>query len=346
MIALLPQVLLGFALQLAPHADELRFAPHEGLVLQKRFELETETKLDKIEVITQGKREATELQMQASTRLDFRFQDILGAVEAGEPLRIERRFEQLTQSTNSKLSSPTLGEQDVSAQGECALLGRTVRFQRSAPGAAWSVQELDAPKHSAARLDALVADLDFQDLLPVEPPAQGDRWQLDPEFLRPALAPSGDLGIQMLANAETDLTPPAAAQIPALGPLEGTIEAHWVAPQEGQPAHLARILLQLDLRSSMDQTEAMAALLKMNPGPGGIEMRSQVHSYVVEWALRGQATVLWDLQAGRLDSLQLEGAHRQVVDSNMQVLVAGIQQTVSNHMELSGQTRARIHFTP
>jgi len=87
------------------------------------------------------------------------------------------------------------------------------------------------------------------------------------------------------------------------GELKGEARATWKEIREEGGARLAVVLLHVRLEAKRDQTDWMRASLRID------ELLDEVSigRGSIEWKFEGEGTLLWNIQAGRFEHLELHG---------------------------------------
>lgn len=338
--------LLALAFAPGSRSDDWKFVAREGLVLTKHFELKSDSRLELARVETDGVPQEIDLEMSFKTLASVRVRDHYQRLKQERPVALERRFDAIQFQSEAFLTLPVTGPQDLQAKGQSSLQGQSVRFLRASPEEAWEVLPGAGSELPQAALEGLRFDLEFQELLPPGPVAPGDVWDVPASLIERCLSPGGDLALELQTGVDSALQLPKGSHFPALSDATGEVKASLLALESTPTGRIATIELSVEVTSLQDLSAELQALLKMGVGPGGIEMRSQVNSYSANWSLKAKGKALWNLELGHLQSLTLEGDHRLRIESNMDVIAAGLSQSILNQLDLKGSTQATITFTP
>jgi len=191
-------------------------------------------------------------------------------------------------------------------EGASELQGAAVAFRWDAEGEAWQRAFAEDSAGDEEWLAGLRADLDLADLIPADAkPEVGDTWTLDAAFLSALLEPGGEVQIRPEDGGPDMPEGGIAIRIPSPDPSKhwaeavGEISATY-AEVVGEGPRLARIVVKVDVTSEVDLRETLAA---------EAEERGTPETYSEATATRelaGELTVLWDLDAHRLHSLEGE----------------------------------------
>jgi len=99
-------------------ADELRFAPAEGLVLRKVHAVSMRASLDAVRFVMFGEEEEVELEPSEIFRMEqalaMTFTDTYERVEGGQVRELVRRFEELEQTSSETEEGETTREESTS----------------------------------------------------------------------------------------------------------------------------------------------------------------------------------------------------------------------------------------
>lgn len=174
-------LLLAAACLLAPAADPLRYAPSEGLALERRLEGAFQMSLSDWNVVMNGREVPSQylpqLEIAVTTRASVEARDELREVRDGRPAKLRREYRAPSGSIDTRVS--VNGESDASSgerTGQPSLGECTVAFEGE------SQRKLEKGEASEAALAALALDWDFTELLP----ADGDeKWDADIAVLNP-----------------------------------------------------------------------------------------------------------------------------------------------------------------
>jgi hypothetical protein len=160
-------------------------------------------------------------------------------------------------------------------------------------------------------LAGLREDLDLRGLLPGPSHAEtavGSRWTIELAAFADVFGAGGEVPRLWTQGGGGFLARPiawgAAGPLGAVfgGELSGEAHAHWRETREEAGARLAVIDVRARLETKRDLTSAARA-----------SRRTQISiaRAAIEWRFEGEGTLLWNLSAGRFESLELAG--REVV---------------------------------
>ena len=156
-------------------------------------------------------------------------------------------------------------------------------------------------------LAGLLGDMDCLALLPSGEVEIGASWEIDPSSLRTVLGPGGDLAVVPQEDTffarmiEVGLGGDLAEVLGRR--ITGTALATFTGVREVGGRRYAEIALELSIASRRDRTATYLA------GMPKKEKReaSSLQSVTIDWTLVGDGELLWDLDAGRAESLRIQG---------------------------------------
>ncbi len=174
-------LLLAAACLLAPDADPLRYAPKQGLALERQLEGSFEMRLSDWKVVMNGRdvpsQYLPQLEIAVATRASVEARDELREARDGRPARLQREYRSASGAKDTRVS--VNGESDGTSgerAGKPSVRECIVTFEGELQ------RKLEKGEASAAALAALALDWDFTELLP----AEGDeKWDADIAALNP-----------------------------------------------------------------------------------------------------------------------------------------------------------------
>ncbi|MEX1024492.1 MAG: hypothetical protein WD226_05385 [Planctomycetota bacterium] len=292
-------------------SQDLGFKVEADSIVAKRFEEATRWELETAELWVDGELVEQELPPVAgSTQRVVRITDEYEAVEEGRVTKLLREFVELDAS-----SAWTFGEGAESARYSTRALseleGALVRF-------VWNAEagEYDAIVEEGARdedVQGLEYDMDLLALLPDRAIEVGGTWSLDGADLARAFRPGGDLGLRIDDATEGSLFSVPSATVLAAGLVtpsevladaEGDVTAKLLGTEDVDGRRLARIRLEGGLEGRRDLSVLLRTAAEDNlTTPTDVADWSLVSTLECEFT----GTLLFDLGAGRIDSLELTG---------------------------------------
>lgn len=212
----------------------------------------------------------------------------------------------------------------------------------------WDETEYTPTYHRSNRhldprwLEGLGEDLDFPFLVPAEPVAPGDEWDLPLSSLPDLLVPGGCFpwtiaGEKRELPPSDDLDPRTLGELRRLigEELEGEAMARLLGVEDG----IASIELELDVRSEREPTEELGRIVRR----GALSEWLEVDQAHLELDFEGRGVARWDLAAGHLAGLELSGELELEVELVLRWLAAGRRTgEIDLRAVISGSIGARV----
>jgi hypothetical protein len=335
---LAPILLAPAVLALGHLGEQPSFAPEEGATLTKRARTESELSLDEMKMNMGGQEidsSAMGMEMTSAVTQVVTVTDSYVSVGEGRPLKLKRSYDELSSQTEVSVSGP-MGDQDSDISGSSELEGTSVVFS-------W---DDDAEEYEAAfdedsdgdedLLEGLLEDMDMRGLLPDGDVSEGDVWDVDPGQLRGIFSPGGKVKIE---PEDVDFSmggAPSSNMNEMMEEFEGEVTAKFVGVREDDEARVAVIELTIDVSSANDLTEFMEEMMENMEMPEGMEIEVMADAFDMEFLFEGKGEVLWNLGTGLLHSLEISGDVSQVMDTTMNMNMAGQEQTIEQSMSFAG----------
>jgi hypothetical protein len=268
------------------------------------------------------------------------------AGEQGRTLELRRSYEEIASHSRLRLETD---ETEIELHVRCggALEGDSVEFEWDAEEEEYARSFGERASADSELLDGLEAELDLTELLPAQAVEIDDEWEIDAEMLSRLLVPGGELGWR-----PREYTPGGMGSIPtpclfaaamgnlgdATGALDGEASAKLAEIGEEDGARVARIVVGLDLESEIDRSERLCSyLVAAELSDEGVELAFEIE-------IEGEAELLWDLDAGRALSLDLEAE----LFVNMRLLwletMGEGEVEMDVELEAAGTTRLEVSF--
>jgi len=265
------------------------------------------------------------------------------ALGEGQPAKLQRKFDELSNSTEVAMSNQMMGDMDQEMEGVSDLEGLTVVFTWDDDESDYTVEFAEDSDGDDELLDGLVESLDLRGLLPDGEVKEGESWDVEPEVLLEVFAPGGSVKI---APEELDqmmsMNAPTPSPYEMLGDFEGDVTAVFEGVREEGDVRVAVINLNIDVSSAKDMTEFMEEMMSAMEMPEGMEIEMDIESMDMEFAIEGEATLLWNLESGLLYGFQLEGEVDQAMDTAMNMSMGEMEQSIEQSMSLSGSQSVTI----
>jgi hypothetical protein len=317
-------------------ADRVRFAPAEGLSLEKSFVLSNEMVMDEMRMLMNGEPPPMDMQMEMSgtTTMTVQVVDTYVKLGAGRPSKLAREYASLGTTSAMEMTVPMMGEQQMDATGSSELTGKTVHFTWNEESGGFEPSFPEGQEADAALLEDLAEDLDMRDFLPNGDVEVDESWDIDPQAIVALVAPGGDLKItpDNAELAEMSMGSMGGDLRQMLGEVKGSVKATFKGFREEGDAKLAVIALEVDVESAAELTELIREQVANQEILGG-EM--EVESADAEMTLKGSGELLFNAAAGHFSSLTLSFESTQIVDTVMNMNMGGQEMKLEQGMDFS-----------
>jgi hypothetical protein len=253
--------------------------------LTRTITVQRELQFDSFEASMGGQEIPAEVLPDFEIELEERLELIVTdeALEAGSQLALRRTFEELESSGHAYVAFSGSVDEDVDTVANCALVGRSVRFERSSTEEAFKAT-LEGDEEGQLP-EGLRFDLDLVALLPDQRVSPGDRWKVDAHGLDSLLEPAGP---GVIAWSEETAEGEWEHEEDSTGSLTITFEG-WVGGHRGSRASLT-------LDGEFTSVKWRASDLEKVPVAEGPGRETRVDTSA--WS--GQ--LVWDVAEGRLRS--------------------------------------------
>jgi hypothetical protein len=322
-------------------ADFPTFAVKEGTTVQKRFEIQHDLTVQKIQLSGAATGSTSQQQLELQSEVVLEVADTYRKTSPVRPLLLQRVFKSGTYHIDFAFSSATGQKVPDTWDAESPMKNQSVVFT-------WVPEEKDFSRHfdevegAEEHLSTLTEDLDLRCLLPgpvaatpgspsgldkddkgaAETPRvvrEGDRWTLELKPLATLFSPGGSIPMNFVKGGNGGLKMAIAAGVGGplspvfAGTIKGNCAARWVKTESTDKGRLAVIELTFDLETEADRTEFVRRYLRQDED----DEDSPVRHAGVQWKLSGgTGTLRWNLDAGRFESLEVVG--REDVSSDVQ----------------------------
>lgn len=329
-----------------PRGTSLAFTVSEGTSNTKTFTNSMTMSLDDMQMLLNGNESPMmpQIDMTIVSDLAVTVTDEYVKMGDGRPAKLARTYDSLEQTRTMEMEMDIMGQvqnQDSSTGSESDLLGETVHFTLTDGE---YVASFPSGEGDEKLLENLAEDLDLRGLLPDGEVDEGAEWKIAPIVLKDILVPGGDL---KFVPDEADSADPMGMDS-EMGDFEDwfsdDIEGEILATFKGmketdEGVKVAIISITVELANAVDLTEKMQEGLEnadLPPEAGDMEMNSMD----IEMELEGEATLLWDVAAGRAHSFDMESDIALLVDMSMSVSAQGMDMEIDQSMEFSGTMNA------
>ena len=286
----------------------IRFAPQEGLVLEKTFTRELDLTLERACVgsdLASGLEEPGRVSEAATwfDRQEVRLTDVYGAVGDGRPLRVRRTFERVRMEHERSLAITSFGywpiEVHTPSEGRGVLEGESVLFTWDAQREVYDCTPVAADRGlPSAVLAGLEEDADLRSLLPWEGKGFGNPWFTDVHAFRQLCWPGGAMPF---LDELGDVVAKPVDQL-VLRDLDGTVRVEAVDVRTVAGRSVARLALRcvLEAEAEFDHDLFLSSSYFVETWP--FDVRQHLDLYLV-----ATGTADWDLEGGHLLASSLSG---------------------------------------
>ncbi|MFT5286228.1 MAG: hypothetical protein ACI8TQ_002396 [Planctomycetota bacterium] len=334
-LGLVTPVLLAFALP----AQEIVFAPKDGLRLTKTFEFTFVSTVDDMEISMDGEpMPAPPMEMNTTQNVSVTVTDHYTKVGEGRTLILERRFDSLGGTVELDINHPMLGDMDMEAESTSELEDTTVVFTWNEEDEAYdAAYNEDSSDGDEDLLEDLSENFDMRGLLPSGAVSVDDSWPLEAEVLMSLLAPGGTLAlIPQDAPAEMDMG--AGIDFSTqLGNLDGDCSATFAGTKTSDEGTLAIIKLNFEVSSEKDITEQVAEATANSKQAEAMGMEQDIQSADASFEFELEGTLLWNIDGGHFHSLELTGTTEAVIDAAVSISMMGRTMDTETAMYISGE---------
>jgi hypothetical protein len=302
-----------------PATETLEFAPAQGLVLEKRFEIHMLLSKRSLTMSIDGREMPAGMTASAELEMDSQktivVRDAYEKVEGARPLQLVRRYETLKDVKREKTRMPGMPVAQEGAKEQVSkLTGKTVEFRwndaRARYDAAWVGKGADD-----RFLQGVAQDMDLSRLVTGKRLFPGEEWRVDERGFAGFLGAAGNLGFQAPGEKSSQFDDNLKGE--AICAFEG------VEFVDGRRLALVRVSCEL---RSFSENVGDRKNIRMD----------------VEMNLSGEFR--WDVGAKHLDSYALDGdiAARMTVTDSIQV--DDDQLDVLVKADLAGRCEVRGRF--
>ena len=329
------------------NVEEIVFAPSAGSKVTKTFENVMDFVLEDMSVLMNGEEAPFmgDMEMDMTSTTVVAVTDEYARMGEGRPEVLRRTFDDIGMEMDMEMSMEVMGQvqdQAPTGSGSSPLEGKTVVFtdNEGAYEVAWAEGEEDDPE----LIDGLVEDMDLRALLPPGSVAVGESWEIELMGLVDLYAPGGDLkmdvemdmgGADMMGGGGMD---PAHMREYFGELMEGDARATLASVRDDGGQRIAVIDLAIEIDTSADVSELMNE--QMEGMPQGMEV--SLDRADVELSIQSTGQLLWNLSAGHVQGLTLEGDTEFAMDIEMSMDMAGQAMDMEMSMEMSGTSETNL----
>ncbi len=337
MHALLAPTLAAFGCigpQSAAPGVELRFAPAPDSQVRRTITLDHTLVVQEMQTTTRGTTQSSQENVSLSAHELLRTLDRYRSVADGRPLLLQRRFDEV--AWNAEFSAASAPEK---IKAVSPLAGTSVVYtwvpEEQAYGKYYDARE--SPEEVLLRLSE---DLDLRALLPGHALQPGESWKVPADKLVDVFAPCGRLDLRFDAkrwrkNLLRTLRCGIAGNYGEYfgGESSGGCTLTLASVNSAKDAHRAEVDLALEFEQTIDQRGLLQAQMT---GPE-IASGYKCLRAPVSWSFTGKGHLVWDLDANRAASLDIDGTQKISIEFELAV---GEQPPITQRMSFSGG----LHF--
>ncbi len=336
---------LAWVSSFGSESDTLAFRPAAGSSLTKKFQLSSSFELSDFSLFVDGEDFGAmmgplELNVESESLISIR--DIYVASSDGRPKQLKRKFEALeSSSTFSVVAQGQEQEQDIPASSE--LEGRTVLFTWNEDRDDYDVEFADEGGLEEL-LEGLEEEMDLRPFLPAQDVTAEDSWEVDVKALSSLLMPGGNLSFrpdsdvvdpEMMEMFEDVFTEQFLEEMQDL--LQGTCVCTYKGEHEADGVRVGEIHITIEIASAADLSGLIREVIQtVAEREGETEIPIDIEAADVNLDLESEGALLWNLEAGRLHSFQMQGDGEIAVDVSVSVEEEGQEHSVELSAELSG----------
>lgn len=341
---LVPVLAIPALVAFSPAGVQLSFAPSKGLTVTKTIEQTSEMALEEMVTVVNGNEMDQGMDMETAQTTSFVFTDSYAEMASGQPAKLVRKFDKLSDTNVNEMSHPMMGDMDEETASESELEGLTVEFRWDAEGGDYVAKFPEDEEGDEALLEGLAEDVDLRAFLPDGEVDEGESWEVEPSAMRAVLAPGGDLKLEADGGGGMMSSGPQPSMEQILGEMEGKVTATFTGTREVEGTSMAVIKLAIEISSSNDLADFLTEQMANQEMPEGMDFEMDVESMDMEFALEGEGELLWNMKAGILGSLSIEGDSSVTTDMAMTVNAMGQEQAMENSVTLAGSTTIEMTF--
>jgi len=248
--------------------------------------------------------------------------DEYASVADGRATKLVRKFDDLAGESTETTAMPEgsgMEDREEKSTKTSPLEGKTVVFtwKDDAYKAAWAEDE----KGDDDLLEKLEGDMDLLDFLPAKEVSDGDTWDLEAKVFNKISSPGGKLQLRDQEKDEGEEMTKIQEQIEEN--IEGEGKATYRGTRDVDGAKVGVIEIAAELQSH-----------------GSFEADGRENG--VEYKITYTGQLLWDLKAGHLHSLELEGTVGFVMDMKSSMDFNGESHELNQRVEFAGEFEHKI----
>ncbi|HED65291.1 MAG TPA: hypothetical protein ENJ09_07030 [Planctomycetes bacterium] len=331
--------------------DEITFGPEAGSSVTKTFETKTSLDLDDFTAVVDGQNVGDMIgsfEISVESTNTIQVTDTYDAVEGSEVAKLTRSFEELTGDAVVSIESPMMEPQEQTTSTSSDLAGLEVVFERGEDGV--EVSFADGSDGDEELLDGLEMDMDLRFLLPEGSVDEGDTWSVNLAAFKQLVMPGGDLSFNAEGAEDMEGMEDMIEEIQGQfsdefeNLLDGTCEAVYKGMREEDGVSLAEIAFEIELSSAADLTELIDQVIQMAQDETGEEIPLVFDQADLNVDGSAEGTLLWNVAAGRAQSLDLTSSGSFAIDLALSVDAADESHSGEISLEFSIGTEHSVEF--
>jgi len=244
------------------------------------------------------------------------------SVEDGRPTKLVRKFVDLSGDSLETTTMPEgsgMDDREDKGEKESPLEGKAVVFtwEDGDYKAAWADEEKGGDDDL---LEKLAGDMDLLGFLPSKGVAKGDTWDLDPKAFNGVSSPGGRLQLRDPDRDEADEDISIQEELEKNVGGEGKATYKGTRDVDGVEVGVIEITAELESHGTIE--------------PEGRETS-------IEYAVTYTGEMLWNVKAGRLHSLELQGEAKLSMDTKSSIEFGEESHELHQKVEFAGTIEHR-----
>ena len=332
-----------------PKADSIVFAPKDGTSVTKTFVQEMEFSLDDMGMLMNGEDSPMmpSMEMDMTVVQTVSVSDSYGPMKGRRPAKLSRTFDAISSEIGMEMTVDVMGQvndEQVDGNGSSPLEGLTVDFTWDEDAGGYTRTFADDSDGNEEHLVGLVEDMDLRALLPTDEVSEGDEWDIELPGLVDILAPGGNLVVDVEMGGEAAGAGPDPAMMSNVREmigdiLEGTATGKFAGTREVDGINVAVIEISIEIDTSNDMSEFFQEMVG-DQIPAEVDM--SLDRADVEFALETSGELLWNIGAGHVYSLNLEGDSAVSMAMEMAIDAQGQSMVMEMSMTMSGTIKNTV----
>ena len=347
--AALPALVAFRPTELLPKVEKISFAPREGSSLTKTFTNTMSFGLDDMSMLMNGEENPMmpEIEMDMDVTSSTTVTDEYVSMGRGRPLVLQRTYDEIGTEMNVEVIVEALGQsqqESPSGAGTSPLEGETVIFTWDDEYDEYKVTFPEDADSDEDLLENLIEDMDLRVLLPDDEVSEGDSWDIPLAGLVDVLSPGGDLKLDIdmdggmgMGGASPEMMSNMREMFGDM--LEGQATATFSGTREVDGVTVAVIEIEIEIDTARDMSEFLEGVMG-DEIPDGMDFT--LDRVDLEFALEATGELLWNIRAGHLHSLELEGEAAIALDMEMGMDFGGQSMSMEMSMEMSGTMESSV----